>query len=1099
MIPRRDTPLIKRGFPQGAGGSEHDVNLAVCLARLFPRVKHEQIIFRGGVGLGTQEYEMRSNSSPRLFHYFVTRLIMSKLPAKSHFPRIFSFIGLSILAMMAASSAFGLNSKSNDASIIRSGNQWILSTRSVERTIVLEQGKFLTRSFKNKSTGRELIPLGAKADEFAFSLRDEIQLVTGASGGWELVSEKQQKLKQGELQLDVTLRRSPLRVIKSYVLYPSSSVIREWVALSNDSKSTVTLINPDFLRLNIHPADPADLDFYWMSGGDNIPDSWRLKKDRLSPGKPRVFDSFDVFPFWRKPGEGVNAKILLNEKQVWPAEGWRYVHDAQDIAPFDLNLEVKAGDRVSFVLNKNKTALDDTTMLDPSISYEEGVIHKASKEFSETQGQNGWRYQGLLNGEAKDLSYSKTAGRWQSDRPSTTSLFINKYYVCPSEEEDVERVWSAPKAGKIHVTGSIYNIGCLTADAVGTGLTPGFRAGSGSYAPWFALVNRKAHEGLFIGWDYFGSWGSSFVQSPDGAVSARLTLTHYKKLLAPGETVTSPKSFVGLFAGDLDEAGNELLDWQYHYLWDYTRPGWFPAIRMVGWWSRGTGGPGTTMTQGNPDIPSLLRKVFGLTDMMRYVGADVYHRDFGWWKLAGEWDGPDWRITHDYLAKYTMGQLIYAYMTIVDPKSKVGREHPEWMLSQSTLDTSRPEVVSYVLNQFDSMVKRWGDFEWRNDNFLISPPLPGKGDLITSLPGQDAGQRSLIKGFLDRNPRCGFQACNGGGFFAGYDYIRYASCISLSDGALGMRGNYDVSLLFPPDKTCHMAEFWLPDNYNKATYRGLLCHNFDMSRDTWNPVKLEGLRELIDIYHYLLKQGVVGRWVKVYRPIITGDDPTMYFERLSGDRKRGIIITKHPAPNPVTIKPKGLLPAEKYQISYQETEGGGERTGADLMKNGFTFEALPPGELIYLNLPFHPGNKIDTEPPQAADEVKKQWGENMGYPGVEVSWTAATDNRWVSYYEVLRNGAVIDKVAKGTFYFDHSAGADLAIKYEIRTVDGAGNRSKATEAKGPAARPARIYDDAPGGGITNSGAWTMESNLHPAFQGTISRCDQKGRYGGIGL
>jgi len=44
----------------------------------------------------------------------------------------------------------------------------------------------------------------------------------------------------------------------------------------------------------------------------------------------------------------------------------------------------------------------------------------------------------------------------------------------------------------------------------------------------------------------------------------------------------------------------------------------------------------------------------------------------------------------------------------------------------------------------------------------------------------------------------------------------------------------------------------------------------------------------------------------------------------------------------------------------------------------------------------------------------------MGYPGVELTWEDAVDNNWVSYYEIFRNGELIDKVAKGTFYFDHS-------------------------------------------------------------------------------
>ncbi len=60
----------------------------------------------------------------------------------------------------------------------------------------------------------------------------------------------------------------------------------------------------------------------------------------------------------------------------------------------------------------------------------------------------------------------------------------------------------------------------------------------------------------------------------------------------------------------------------------------------------------------------------------------------------------------------------------------------------------------------------------------------------------------------------------------------------------------------------------------------------------------------------------------------------------------------------------------------------------------------------------------------------------------------------------------IDRVAKGTYYFDHSAGADPAAKYEIRTVDGAGNASPHVSAAGPTVPPSRIIDDVPARGLS---------------------------------
>jgi hypothetical protein len=162
--------------------------------------------------------------------------------------------------------------------------------------------------------------------------------------------------------------------------------------------------------------------------------------------------------------------------------------------------------------------------------------------------------------------------------------------------------------------------------------------GTSTYAPWYALLGRDTGEGLVIGWDYFGHWASSIQLSQDGTVRTQLKVAGHRQTLAPGESLATPKAFVGLFRDDLDEAGNEVLDWQYRYLWDYTREGWFPAIRMLGYWFKGTvwGQPGAGWTGGGADLQSTFRKVFRVADLMRYTGADVYHRDWGWWDRAGD-------------------------------------------------------------------------------------------------------------------------------------------------------------------------------------------------------------------------------------------------------------------------------------------------------------------------------------------------------------------------------------------------------------------------------------------------------------------------------
>jgi len=1012
---------------------------------------------------------------------------------------------LMVLLLSSALGAVVVNARAQDAYIRRNGDAWTIGTTKVERELRLKNGRLLSTSWKDKKTGQQLLPEGIVSDELQVIL--DGQQVSGTTGGWALVRANARTHTQTAKQLDITVRRGDLEATKSYIVYPQSSIIREYVSFKNVGTGSLRVSEPGFLNITTKPGAPESLDFYWMTGGDNRPGSWELKKELLQSGKPRIFDSYDPFggtAAGNFVGDGVFAKVLQNDQQIWPSKdgheedwadvsyGWMYVANATSNVPLRTSIDVTAGDKLYFILNRFGSPDLDTTTFDPTITYADGEAHSASKEFSAEQGKNGWQYQYIGQGEFYettkggkylDLVYNDVAQRWTKPQDKEKEpLFIAAGAIHPGKE-DVALVWTAPKAGRIQIAGVLTNVSNPPVPGGGRS----FRMGTSSYAPWNALMDRATGEGLFIGWDYFGHWASAFTATTSGAVTAQFRVAGYDKTLQPGESLTTPMAFVGLFQKDLDEAGNECLDWQYRYLWDYTRPGWFPGIRMLGWWWKGTSwqDPSSSWTGKPADTNSAFRKVFRQADIMSEVGADVYHRDWGWWDRAGDWDGPDFKTMGAYLRKHGMGQLIYAFVYTVDMQSKVAREHPDWV-TKDTLDMSRPEVVGYLEKQFDEFRERFGPFEWRNDS---TPTVQVGGD--TPILGQDQGFREIIRHFLDQHPECAFQGVNGGGNDAGYDYARYASSISFSDGAVGIIRNYWESLLLPPDKSSDIPDIWQPGQYDKAIWRGLLSINFDMTGDTWDPEKIEGVRQLIDIYHYLGSQGVVGRWVRVYRPLVTGDEPAMYFERLSADGKRGILIPRRLTRDPVTIKPKGLNAGEKYVVSYQESQASETRTGSDLMEQGIRIDRMEPGELIYLNLPYHPGNTLDKVPPKPPGSARKALASDMGYPGVELTWTAGQDDHWISYYEVLRNSMVVDKVAKGLFYFDHSAGADIAAKYQVRTVDGAGNRSGLVTAQGPGAKPAVILDDAQDA-ILFSGNWQRETNLQPAYEGTISHSEDKG-------
>ncbi len=997
--------------------------------------------------------------------------------------------------------------QASDGYIERKENSWVMGTGLVEKTVVLENGRFFLKSFVDKTTGAELI--GADSGEFYITLTGQEKPLTGLSGGWQLIDSQTSQLKQGEQQLSVTLSRDDLQVTKNYVVFPLTSVIREWVVYKNVGKEPLAIANPGFLNFSLDMGDWADQDFHWMTGGGNVYGSWLLYTEHLKSGEPRKFDSFD--PTCAPPdimdtldGDGVRAKVLHNDKQIWPESGWAYSPHSAIMPKYELEIDVKQGDELIFVVNGKEHIRNDQSEFAPVVFASDGKAFLSWGHFSDKQGNYNWSYYAYQDGQRVEMVFNagKEAENWQGfdkvqnknelrwlvpGRSWNEGPYIGWNYVCPGDDYDVARVWTAEKDDKVKVVGSICNLGNPVGSAV-----PGFKAGSETYAPWYSLFNRKTGQGVFIGWDYFGRWKSEIAASQNPTVSVKMEVHDYDLPILPGEQIVMPMAFTGLYQNDLDEAGNACLDWQYRYLWDYTTEQWCPTIRMVGRWTRGI-----SDTMG-VDIASLYRQAFRVADMLRYCGGDVYHRDWGWWDRLGDWNGPDWRSVNDYLKKYDMGLLLYGTLNYSHHNSRIGKIiGPDGYPTPGGYwsDLSKPQVSQAIYDELVRWYDKYGPFAWRNDGGFLSPG-PGGADNNPFL-GQDQGFRWALTKFLDEHPDCIFQGVNGGGPFAGYEYTRYSMSFSFTDGAVGRLRNYYASLILPPDKTSDFPENAQINNFDADTWPGKLCFNVDFSQDSYLLSDFEGTRKIIDLYHYLHSQGLVGRWVKVYRPAIQGDEKIMYFQRVSSDRKKSILISKHTPPGEITIIPKGLLADEIYHVSYQRAEGSEDCPGSDLMQKGITIARMFPGELIYLNLPMHPGSKRDDLAPTAPTGLAMQPGENMGFPGVELNWEAATDNNWISYYQIWRNGQVIDKVARANYYFDHSTGADPGGRYQVCAVDGAGNTSDWSAIDGGQADESVqtiILDDrdCAEGQLKYEGQWEELNNKDFAFNQTLSRSCVRG-------
>ena len=925
--------------------------------------------------------------------------------------------------------------QSGDGYVRRAGNEWIFGTSKVEQRVRLADGHFSLVSLRNKVSGREYQPGADFPAEIAFFANGND--VSASNWHWNLRGDRVATGAQGELQLDIEVESAGIRVIKHYLIYPGTAVVRQWLTLKNASDIPARINQIEFLHSNIDGSLAPDLQFNYLTGGGNYNGSQLLKTEPVGAAYQRALDS----------NEGI---------------------------------------------------------------------------------QTG--------------NYS-------------------------------------------------------------------------SSLPLVFLRDQSVNEGLAVGWDYLGHWRFEISRQQSSTLGMRLKLAGFEKDLSPGAQMETPKAFMAPFSGGVDELGNQLLDWQYAYLWEFTNPDYFAKTRWAVDWPDPWVGDG-----GTPSADNWGRRLaldLRYIDLLRETGTDILWDDAGWYDKWGTWNGPDWRRVNDYLHKYGMRWVLWYPTFLATPESKVAAQHPDWMIpGRQVLEQSIPATTDWQSRLLDDAVNTWGGFQWRYD---IAPAASATD---TDSLAADQNFRQLLERFKINHPQSGIDACDGGGRWISYDIARLAESGEYTDGGVGPYSSYYTSLLVPPDKLHNVVDF---DHtyYNAATDRTHLAMNPTWYRDPGDGPDVEAIRKDWEVYHYLVAQGVAGRWSHVFRPKVQGDDAVWYFQRMNRDSSKGVILTKHAkqgptyfvvsrpsnrsqastaqyrggaaemnlvtttsaasldtgvyedpvdgafrfygvpgqgfgplnvkyqmgggeeslitkivklgadrrvanlsfgmslqlaepmtvtqlgqfdsgnnmgayilslvraddgkalasadldmsqthpdamgfkyarlahpielesSAEPVVIYPRGLLPAETYEVRASISGLHLRRTGSELMSGGVSLDKIAPGELIFLNLPNYPGSGTDHVPPSAPQNITQRRATNLGVQGIELSWSPSHDDNWISYYEVRKNGKVIGKAATGTFFFDHedSARSDGNASYEVVAVDGDGNRSPVVAARKIAGEP----------------------------------------------
>ncbi len=233
---------------------------------------------------------------------------------------------------------------------------------------------------------------------------------------------------------------------------------------------------------------------------------------------------------------------------------------------------------------------------------------------------------------------------------------------------------------------------------------------------------------LAIGWS--GQWKAVLTKSADG-VRIRAGMETFDAHLRPGETVRTPRILLLPWTGEGPEAGTNLLR----------------RVLLEHYVPRDDNGPALPPTSHNRQLVYYLTGDAGEADHLRAIqraeeiGLELFWTDALWYGNGGEWweEVGTWDVRTDRFpnglkpiadAAHAAGMR---YMLWFEPErvrvdSKIAREHPEYLLSESAdsenllLDLGNDDARTYMTNLISSFITDTGIDIYRQDCNI--EPLP---------------------------------------------------------------------------------------------------------------------------------------------------------------------------------------------------------------------------------------------------------------------------------------------------------------------------------------------------------------------------------------
>lgn len=511
--------------------------------------------------------------------------------------------------------------------------------------------------------------------------------------------------------------------------------------------------------------------------------------------------------------------------------------------------------------------------------------------------------------------------------------------------------------------------GAWTFDPVSneTRTVSGTRGRSGWGHPSFFARNRATGEWFVASLGWSGNWTMHVTGTTDQPHDlARLFFDlgpaasdPVLRVLAPGETVTSPETHLLLMRADLDHV--------IQALHEHVRKNVLPANVSGREYQVESNHRGYIVD--HEDEAGIKREI----DLAADVGAEEFLIDAGWygpdpnnwWNNAGDWYAGSWlpndlNPIREYARQKGLLFGLWVEIESIGQASKVRKEHPDWVLTRNgkpvangrLLDFANPAVVAWAESEIVRLIQKY-DLDMFRLDFNSTAEEGGNRMQDGFLENTDWRHVEALYRIFDRVrkrfPRVIFQNCAGGGGRLDYGILRRFQNTELSDWMRAPRGLKilnGMTWLLPPEillRTFGTETDGLEGDgdvdlqlrtamLSRPIFRGI-----SPTLPEFNPLLREKIRSGVQLFKSTVRPIMINSRVYHHTPLVPMLEPSPWIvlEYAAPDRTRavvGLFRTSQDGDPVFRFIPRGLDLGRTYRVTFYNAGQRVEIPGSQLLE-----------------------------------------------------------------------------------------------------------------------------------------------------------------------